>query len=211
MRGRGHSFARVDGRAAGQMEVADFHVRGHAWREPTLAHEPTFCTGSIFTTGSVRGRSGDGAGAATARRARRPARLARARCEPPGADAGATTTGACSTTTLRRARRNAAAKPANRSTKQIATNSMKNASCRPPCTMHEFGSRAAGQQQHQKMLDDRPAVARRLDHLEHQHQQREQQERVARRSAPFDARTCSGTVRASRAQSKPGVRNAIML
>src|SRR5262249_49507286 len=83
----------------------------------TLDYDPIFCTGSAFTTGSAAGVNGEGS--------TRGAGSTRGGSVRITAGAGATTTGACSTTTLRRARRNAAAKPASRSTTQIATNSTK--------------------------------------------------------------------------------------
>ena len=142
MRGRGHSFARIDRRAAGQMEIADCHAEGQRGGSATLAYGSIFCTGSTFTTGSGRGANGDGSG-----------RRRRNRLDPGGLGAHhrrrrrGDNHGACSTTTLRRARRSAAAKPANRSTKQIATNSRKVEFAGLASHHHEFGRRAAGQQQ----------------------------------------------------------------
>src|SRR5581483_10415985 len=93
-------------------------------------YEPVLWTGSILTTGSVRpGGSGGTADGSTRVNgfgwgSTRGGSLRTGSTRAAGGAACTTGVGCC-TTTLRRARRNAAAKPANRSTKQITTNRKK--------------------------------------------------------------------------------------
>ena len=127
------------------------------------------------------------------------------------AGAGATTTGAGSTHDRARAR--GAARPRSPRTDRRSRSRRTARTVELPALSHhhEFGRRAAREQQ--RRGNARRTIcraSRRLDELEHQHQQREHQERVAERRRPRRRPTSAGTCRAWCPQSI-GMRNAIML